>query len=69
MAHSQDIEEQSLPFYHQKRYYPVEIDQTFDNRYRIIAKIGYGAYSTVWLAWDERFCANKLILISEYVCC
>ncbi|CRL21622.1 Serine/threonine-protein kinase DCLK [Penicillium camemberti] len=26
----------------------------FNDRYRIIAKLGYGAYSTVWLAWDER---------------
>ncbi|KAJ5578133.1 protein kinase [Penicillium hispanicum] len=54
MAHNQAIEEQTLPFYHRKCYYPVKIGQTFNNRYRIIAKLGYGAYSTVWLAWDER---------------
>ncbi|KGO74117.1 hypothetical protein PITC_021750 [Penicillium italicum] len=59
MAHSQAIEEQSLPFYHRKRYYPVEIGQILNNRYRIIAKIGYGAYSTVWLAYDKR--------VNEYV--
>ena len=57
----QAIEEQSLPFYHQKRYYPVQVGQIFNNRYRIIAKLGYGAYSTVWLAWDERSCATNLI--------
>ncbi|KAJ6028853.1 hypothetical protein N7540_004429 [Penicillium herquei] len=59
MAHSQAIEEQNLPFYHQKRYYPVEIGHLFQSRYRIIAKLGYGAYSTVWLACDER--------VNEYV--
>ncbi|PGG99066.1 CMGC/SRPK protein kinase [Helicocarpus griseus UAMH5409] len=53
-AQNQAIEEQTLPFYHRKHYYPVKIGQVFNNRYRIIAKLGYGAYSTVWLAWDER---------------
>lgn len=47
------IEEQTLPFYHERHYYPVQIGQTLRNQYRIIAKLGYGAYSTVWLAWDE----------------
>ncbi|KAK2809539.1 hypothetical protein FQN50_003807 [Emmonsiellopsis sp. PD_5] len=54
MTNSQTIEEQTLPFYRQKHYYPVKIGQVFNNRYRIIAKLGYGAYSTVWLAWDEK---------------
>lgn len=67
MAHSQAIEEQSLPFSHRKRYYPVEIGQIFNNRYRIIAKIGFGAYSTVWLAYDKRSCAIKIIMFSKYL--
>ncbi len=50
----QPIEEQTLPLYHRKRYYPVKIGDFFNNQYRIIAKLGYGAYSTVWLARDER---------------
>ncbi|KAJ5618219.1 hypothetical protein N7528_006862 [Penicillium herquei] len=59
ITHSNSIEEQSLPFYRRKRYYPVKIGQVFHNRYRIITKLGYGAYSTVWLACDER--------LNEYV--
>ena len=51
----QAMEEQNLPFYHRKHYYPVKVGQLFNNRYKTIAKLGYGAYSTVWLAWDERF--------------
>ncbi|KAK4987165.1 hypothetical protein LTR66_007669 [Elasticomyces elasticus] len=51
----QPLEEQTLPLYHQKRYYPVKIGEVFKNQYRIIAKLGYGAYSTIWLARDERF--------------
>jgi serine/threonine-protein kinase SRPK3 len=50
----QPIEEQTLPRYHQKRYYPVKIGEVFNGQYRIITKLGYGAYSTVWLAQDER---------------
>lgn len=63
-AHSQAIEEQTLPFYHRKYYYPVKIGQVFNDRYRIIAKLGYGAYSTVWLAWDERSYPTGTVLIS-----
>lgn len=48
------VEEQTLPLYHQKHYYPVKLGDVFNGRYRIIAKLGYGAYSTVWLARDER---------------
>ena len=47
------IEEATLPLFHQKRYYPVKIGDTFKQQYRIIAKLGYGSYSTVWLARDE----------------
>ncbi|RMD40650.1 hypothetical protein DV735_g4461, partial [Chaetothyriales sp. CBS 134920] len=47
------IEEQSLLLYQQKRYYPVSIGDLFNDRYRVITKLGYGAYSTVWLARDE----------------
>ncbi|KAF4553468.1 Protein kinase domain-containing protein 19 [Elsinoe fawcettii] len=35
-------------------FHPVNLDDTFQNRYRVIRKLGYGSYSTVWLAHDER---------------
>ncbi|KAJ5796120.1 protein kinase [Penicillium psychrosexuale] len=66
-AHSQAIEEQTLPSYHKKYYYPVKIGQVFNDRYRIIAKLGYGAYSTVWLARDERSYPTRIVLISAPV--
>ncbi|KAJ5956260.1 protein kinase [Penicillium viridicatum] len=52
-AHSQAIQEQTLPFHHRKYHYPVKIGQVFKDRYRIIAKLGYGAYSTDWLVANE----------------
>ncbi|RAL14906.1 kinase-like protein [Aspergillus homomorphus CBS 101889] len=54
MGNGSLIEEQTLPFYHQQRYYPVRIGDTLKDRYSIIAKLGYGGYSTAWLARDER---------------
>ena len=67
MTNSQRIEEQTLPFYHQRRYYPVKIGQIFNTRYRIITKLGYGAYSTVWLAWDQRSCTIGIpIMLSHF---
>lgn len=51
----QSIEEQTLPSYDRKQYYPVKIGEILKCKYRIIAKLGYGAYSTVWLAKDQRF--------------
>ena len=46
------IEEQTLPRYCPQHYYPVQLGETFNNRYQVVAKLGYGASSTVWLARD-----------------
>lgn len=35
-------------------YHPVMVDEIIHNRYRIVDKLGYGGYSTVWLARDQR---------------
>jgi len=33
-------------------YHPVRLGEIFNDRYQIISKLGYGVYSTVWLAKD-----------------
>ncbi|PKX99960.1 kinase-like protein [Aspergillus campestris IBT 28561] len=35
-------------------YHPVQIGDHFQGRYRVVHKLGYGSYSTTWLARDER---------------
>lgn len=35
-------------------YHPVKIGDQFRGRYRIVHKLGYGSYSTTWLARDEQ---------------
>ena len=33
-------------------YHPVRLGDLFNNRYSILRKLGWGHFSTVWLAWD-----------------
>ncbi|KAE8321284.1 hypothetical protein RU639_013166 [Aspergillus parasiticus] len=49
---TQPVEEETLQFYEHEQYYPVRIGETFLSRYKVIGKLGYGAYSTVWLCRD-----------------
>ncbi|PXF50095.1 Serine/threonine-protein kinase SRPK [Gracilariopsis chorda] len=50
--------------YRQGGYHPVHLGETFDNgRYRILKKLGWGHFSTVWLGFDcvkQRQCAIKV---------
>lgn len=52
---SDPLEEQTLPFFHRKHYYPVRVGEILNDKYRIISKLGYGAYSTVWLAKNQEY--------------
>ncbi|RDL42541.1 CMGC protein kinase [Venustampulla echinocandica] len=46
------IEEETLPHYKPKQYYPVNIGDVYKARYQVAGKLGYGAYSTSWLCRD-----------------
>jgi hypothetical protein len=46
------VEEENFPDYLAARYYPVRIGEVFVSRYHVVGKLGYGAFSTVWLARD-----------------
>ncbi|KAM6929162.1 SRSF protein kinase 3 isoform 2-T2 [Lycodopsis pacificus] len=35
-------------------YHPVQIGDTFNRRYQVLSKLGWGYYSTVWLCLDLR---------------
>lgn len=48
------ISEESLGRYCAGGYHPVRIGDVFNQgKYKIIRKLGYGLYSTVWLAFDS----------------
>ncbi|OBT71805.1 hypothetical protein VF21_09380 [Pseudogymnoascus sp. 05NY08] len=52
--------------YHPGGYHPVHLGDVFnDGRYKVIRKLGEGAYSTVWLARDvkdNRYVALKILV-------
>ncbi|ATY62979.1 Di-copper centre-containing [Cordyceps militaris] len=45
---------EQLEKYAEGGYHPVEIGHVLDHRYHVVGKLGYGGWSTVWLARDER---------------
>lgn len=51
---TQSVEEERLPAYRRGDYYPVHIGQVIHENYQVVAKLGYGTTSTVWLSRDLR---------------
>jgi hypothetical protein len=47
--------------YHPGGYHPVHIQDVFNDRYRVIHKLGYVSFSTVWLTIDLRFVASLFL--------
>lgn len=50
---NQLIEEELLLDYAEEDFYPVKVGDVYNNKYRIVAKLGFGRASTVWLARVE----------------
>lgn len=48
------VEEEQLPHYDARRFCPVRVGQLIHNRYRVIAKLGFGSQGTTWLCHDAR---------------
>lgn len=44
-----------LECYQPGGYHPIEIGDHLYQRYRVVHKLGYGTFSTTWLAWDKTF--------------
>jgi hypothetical protein len=61
---SDDEEQEDPKDYRRGGYHPVHIGDTFVGRYHVLRKLGWGHFSTVWLAWDmneRRFVALKVV--------
>ncbi|KAI5307304.1 Pyruvate decarboxylase 1 [Ascosphaera pollenicola] len=46
------LEEERQPTYDAEKFFPAKLYQVLRKRYQLVAKLGYGATSTVWLAMD-----------------
>ncbi|GCB17533.1 abhydrolase domain-containing protein C22H12.03 [Aspergillus awamori] len=51
-APDEKVEEEELPDYEARRFYPVRLGEIFQNRYQVGAKLGFGSSSTTWLSRD-----------------
>ena len=65
---------ESIRLYRPGGYHPVELGDKFYNRYVVEHKLGYGGYSTVWLARDlqhehKRLVALKIMVSAESDAC
>ena len=40
--------------YRQGGYHPVYVGEMYNGRYRVVHKLGWGYFSTVWLVWDYK---------------
>ncbi|KAI9703361.1 MAG: hypothetical protein M1836_007929 [Candelina mexicana] len=58
-------EVENLEAYRSGGYHPVLLDNTYrQNRYRVVHKLGYGSFSTVWLARDciaDKYVSLKIL--------
>ena len=52
---SDDSEDEGLTDYKVNGYHPVHVGEVLLERYIIIQKLGYGHFSTAWLALDTKF--------------
>ncbi|KAM5433184.1 hypothetical protein MferCBS31731_007181 [Microsporum ferrugineum] len=59
------VEEEELPDYKADRFYPVRLGDVFEDRYQVIAKLGFGSSSTIWLARDLR--DHQYVALKTYV--
>lgn len=46
------VDEERVPSYASTRFYPVTLGDIYKKRYEVLAKLGFGISSTVWLAQD-----------------
>ena len=62
------IEEERLLGYRAEEFFPVRLGDIYQSRYRVVAKLGFGTASTVWLCRDLRLskpprCDRVIVLI------
>lgn len=57
------VEEESLSFYDPRMFYPVRLGEVFQERYQVVAKLGYGGHSTIWLCHDLQYASSPSLLI------
>ncbi|XP_067383620.1 SRSF protein kinase 1a isoform X2 [Channa argus] len=66
---SDDEEQEDPNDYCKGGYHHVKVGDLYNKKYHVIRKLGWGHFSTVWLAWDikvKRFVAMKVVKSAEH---
>lgn len=50
----EESEDEGSEFYRPGGYHPVHINETYNGRYMVVRKLGWGHYSTVWKVVDTK---------------
>lgn len=53
-ASDEDFSEEDDEDYCQGGLHPIRIGDVFNQRYRVVRKLGWGHFSTVWLSHDNK---------------
>ena len=53
----QKDQEEGIERYQSGGFHPVHLSEIYNSKYKVLQKLGYGRYSTVWLVKDE--CSQK----------
>ncbi|RAH82717.1 CMGC protein kinase [Aspergillus japonicus CBS 114.51] len=62
------LEEETLPTHQAQKYYPIQQGEVINNRYQVLARLGYGVTSTVWFGRDlvnSGYVALKIYMTGE----
>lgn len=66
---SEDEEQEDVAQYRRGGYHPIHLCDVLHNRYRVVRKIGWGHFSTVWLCRDldeEKYVALKVVKSAQH---
>ncbi len=58
LIESCDVDEEESLGYKYGGYHPVKIGDVFSGRYVVVKKLGWGHFSTVWMARDDKWDGN-----------
>ncbi|KAJ5100646.1 kinase-like protein [Penicillium angulare] len=62
---SKKIEEGRMPAFKRGLYYPVQLGDTLNSKYRVVSKLGFGANATIWLCRDMN--THRHIALKVYI--
>lgn len=57
---AEPFEEETLSWYKPEQFYPVHVGETLNSAFKVLGKLGYGAYSTSWLCRNLKYAILKV---------